>query len=1027
MNRITMLSLAVAAAMCAQADRLVGKAEIRSTVAIARYFTQPALCPARAEIAFASGGDLWVAPSSGGQAKLLVSNAASESRPIYSPDGTRLAFLSDRSGAANIYILTIATNTLTRLTFDNVAEQLDGWSRDGQWIYFSSTRHNTDALNFIYRVGSHGGTPMPVIGETYLNQFQAAPAPGGSKIAFVARGDADRQWWRKGDSHLDQSEIWLRTEAGPAPKYERLVELDARNLWPMWTPDGKRLYFMSDRGGAQNLWTLPSGGGARQVTNFKRGRVLWPSIGYDGKQIVFEHDFQIWKLDTRSGAAAPLHFTLSGQAAGPEVQHYTYNGADEMALSPDGKRVAFTSHGDVFLAAQDGGNLERITDTAGPESELEWSPDSSRLVYIAERGTVAHVYIYNPAQRREVQLTSDTLPDRQPHFSPDGSLVAFERDYRELRVVGSGGRGERLLASGDLRIGGQAWSPDGKWLAYLATEAALKNAYIVSVSGGAARQASFLPNGQAASLQWSANGRFLIFQSGQRTERQSIARTIVAGPNSADPVLENIRERTHFLPIGLEATGPVISPDAKSLVFVGYAVGHGNLYVMPLDEKGWPKGDWKQLTSTKGRKFDVRFTADSRRIYYLDGGNLRTVALSGGEPREIPLVTKLDVDFEREKIAVFNQAWSVERDWFFDARMNGVDWNAVYREYLPLVRGARTAEELRTLLRLMLGELNASHLDVYAPAKKHDPETAELGVSFDRALYESNGTMKVAGVLPGSPAAAARISVGEKLEAVDGVLTGARVNLDQLLRGKAGKQVVLTVGGRRVNVKPVASVKAWVYQRWVDDNRAYVSRVSDGRLGYVHMRDMYAESLSKLYMDLDAENRKRDGIVLDVRNNNGGFVNSWALDVLSRRTYVLSTDRGGDPGSARTTNGQRALDLPTILVVNQHTLSDGENFTEGYRALHLGKIVGEPTAGWDIGTAPTTLLDGSIIRVPRGRNMDQNGRNLEGNPRPVDFAVTRPIGESDQGRDSQLDAAVSKLLAQIGWRLNLPALLKRAR
>ena len=143
-----------------------------------------------------------------------------------------------------------------------------------------------------------------------------------------------------------------------------------------------------------------------------------------------------------------------------------------------------------------------------------------------------------------------------------------------------------------------------------------------------------------------------------------------------------------------------------------------------------------------------------------------------------------------------------------------------------------------------------------------------------------------------------------------------------------------------------AAERALLKRRWVDDNRAYVAKISNGRLGYVHVADMSQGALTQLYVDLDAENQKREGVVIDVRNNNGGFVNVYAIDVLARRSYFTMTPRGFATSPSRTVLGQRALELPTILITNRHTLSDGEDFTEGYRSLHLGKVVGEPTAGW---------------------------------------------------------------------------------
>jgi C-terminal processing protease CtpA/Prc len=218
---------------------------------------------------------------------------------------------------------------------------------------------------------------------------------------------------------------------------------------------------------------------------------------------------------------------------------------------------------------------------------------------------------------------------------------------------------------------------------------------------------------------------------------------------------------------------------------------------------------------------------------------------------------------------------------------------------------------------------------------------------------------------------------------------------------------------RKVTVRPVnqTTEKGLLYRQWVQQQRDYVAKVSGGRLGYVHMYDMSAQSLNQLYLDVDAENHSREGVVVDVRNNNGGFVNAYALDVLSRKGYMSMTVRGLPSAPARTQLGQRALDAPTILVTNQHSLSDAEDFAEGYRTLKLGKIVGEPTAGWIIYTSGVTLIDGTTIRLPFIKVTDHEGKNMELNPRPVDILVSKPLGETN--KDSQLDVAVRELLQQL--------------
>jgi C-terminal processing protease CtpA/Prc len=204
------------------------------------------------------------------------------------------------------------------------------------------------------------------------------------------------------------------------------------------------------------------------------------------------------------------------------------------------------------------------------------------------------------------------------------------------------------------------------------------------------------------------------------------------------------------------------------------------------------------------------------------------------------------------------------------------------------------------------------------------------------------------------------------------------------------------------------------YRQWVERNREYVAKASNGRLGYAHMFDMSSASLSQLYVDLDAENYGKEGVVIDIRNNSGGFVNVYAIDVLARRGYLTMSLRGLTGTPARTVLGQRALQRPTILVTNQHSLSDAEDFAEGYRTLRLGQVVGEPTAGWIIYTWGQGLIDGTVLRLPRMKVMANDGTVMERNPRPVDVEVTRPIGETLTTKDSQLDVAVRELLKQLG-------------
>ncbi len=273
--------------------------------------------------------------------------------------------------------------------------------------------------------------------------------------------------------------------------------------------------------------------------------------------------------------------------------------------------------------------------------------------------------------------------------------------------------------------------------------------------------------------------------------------------------------------------------------------------------------------------------------------------------------------------------------------------------------------------------------------------------------------------MPLGPAAVSGIAVGDVIVSIDGQRLTATTNPDDRLQHTIGKRVALGISSgsanREVVVRPVnlATEKGLLYRAWVEETRALVAKLSNNRLGYAHMPDMSAQSLEQFFIDLDADNHGKDGVVIDVRNNNGGFVNVYAIDMLARRSYFNMTPRDSTKVPSRSVLGQRALERPTVLVTNQHSLSDAEDFTEGYRSLKLGTVVGEPTAGWIIFTWNQPMMDGSVLRLPRMRITATDGSEMEMKPRPVDVPVTRALGESAQGRDSQIETAVKELLRQI--------------
>ncbi len=1045
-------------------------------------YAEPGISPDGREIAFASGGDIWSVPASGGDARLLVADAATERRPVFSPDGRELAFISTRTGGGDIYVLTLATGGVRRLTWDDGLEQLDGWSRDGRWVYFSSTGQDIASMNDVFRVPASGGTPMPVSAERYVNEFEAAPSPDGRRLALVAHGIASSQWWRKGSSHLDQSELWMMNLDGE-PDYAQITPRGSRQVWPMWSGDGRSLFYVSDRGGAENIWTRPAtaAGADRSLTDFKDGRVLWPTATADGRTIAFERDFGVWTLDTTGGPARPVAITRRGAATGPPPERVRQTSSfRDLALSPDGRKVAFIARGDVFAASvKDPGDATRVTDTANLESQPVWAPDSRRLAYVSASPAGQQIRLHDFGTNVSTALTSGADTDLSPVFSPDGTQLAFLRNRKELRVMDLAAGSDRVLATGvfadtiDAPV--PVWSPGGQWIALAAIGAKrFTNVELVPVAGGVMRPVSFLANASADSVVWSPDGTFVLFSTSQRTEpgqlarvdlvlrapkfREDLFRDLFSIPSrtpnpelrtptsgtpeprnsgTPEPVFTSIRDRLSLVPVGLDVTGVTISPDGKTAAIVASTAGQSNLYTYSLDELAAERSVARQITTTPGTKADPRFTPDGLEILYLDAGRIQIANVQRRESRALAVTAEFTVDFAREKQVVFDQAWTLLRDNFFDPGFNGVDWAASREHYGRRAAAAGTADELRRIVSLMIGDLNASHLGISAPGAA--PVVGRLGLDFDRREFETAGRLLVTDVVPLGPAALTReIVPGDVITAIDGQAVTARTNLDERLANTIDRRIVLgltraapatagsaarpAAGGpgggppRDVAIRPTsqAAEKALRYRAWVDANREYVLKASGGRLGYVHMINMSAAALDRLLIDLDVDNHRLDGVVIDIRNNNGGFVNAYALDVFTRQPYLRMSTRGVPEAPARGVLGQRALESATVLVTNQHSLSDAEDFTEGYRALKLGSIVGEPTAGWIIYTWDERLVDGSTLRLPRMRVKAADGSEMERVPRKVDVEVIRPLGESLAGKDSQLDEAIRVLIRKLG-------------
>ncbi|MCZ6675894.1 MAG: DPP IV N-terminal domain-containing protein, partial [Candidatus Poribacteria bacterium] len=500
------------------------------------YLRQPSFSPDGSEIAFCYAGDIWIAPATGGQARRITSHASYDSHPIFSPDGTQLAFASQRTGGGNIYVTSLRSHSSPRrLTYHGGSTPPACWSPDGQWIYFTSYYDGLRGAS--YKIHIDGGTPIQIAGDALEIHYNLAISPDGKTLAFNNNG---HQWWRHGPNPSGHSDIWMMSEAAGASDRRRLTQYLGRNLKPMWSADGNGLYYLCDRDGEENIWYMTPDGDAEaeQITHFTDGRVLRPSISADGQWIAFERDFQIWRLnlETRESAAVEL-FVHADEKSNP-IRHHTYTSQiSEFELAPDGKKVAFIVHGEVFADLADkgdkvkkGGDSFKVTDTHFREIQLQWHPESDRAVYVSDRTGHNELFQYDFKKRAETQLTDSPEQKASPKFSPDGKWLAYIQGNTEIWLMATETEEKRAFIKDQVFTGVTEptdfeWSPDSKWIAFVGTDQNFfSNLYVQHIESEAPKHLTFLSNINSYHILWSPDGKFIVFNTGHYRTESQIAR-----------------------------------------------------------------------------------------------------------------------------------------------------------------------------------------------------------------------------------------------------------------------------------------------------------------------------------------------------------------------------------------------------------------------------------------------------------------------------------------------------------------------
>ena len=993
----------------------------------APFVRHPSVSPDGQQVAFSFQGDLWTVPADGGRAVRLTVHEGYDGHPFWSPDGTRLAFTSDRYGNDDVYVMDAAGSSPVRLTHHSTDDVATDYTGTGAILFSTSrTYQQAEWEDEIYTVSVEGGTPdrrLDAVGQ------EATASPDGRFIAF-RRGSngADRVDYR-GPANRD---LWLYDTNRET--YRQLTTFSGNDFQPVWTGD-RELYFISARTGSYNIHRLTLGesgspdGAVDAVTSFRGDDVRAFSASADGSVVAFERGVGAYVMDVGSGSAQPIDVRLPADQRDLPVTYEDYSGnAGEYAVSPNGDAMAFVVRGEIFVTETepDDPNTTRLTRHAYRDRDVAWLDDQS-LVFASDRnGDQYDLYrlesddpeaesLFESLQFTVTRLTDTPQDERHPVLSPDQSKIAFQRGRGELVVADVQ---EGALQSPSTLLDGWAaaedvtWSPDGQWLAY-------SRDYDV----------------------WFA---WLREEDWERTKRDwqelenDEADDEETDNGGTDPVsidLDGIYQRlarVTALP-GNEGR-PAISKDGDTFYFVtglGSRTGEfdveSDLYTIQ-----WDGSERERVTEGSIEPQDLHLVGGSHLYFLQKGGKLARLAADSGSMERLPFAARMSVDHDAEQRQIFQEVWRSLESGFYDPDFHGVDWDSVRTVYRSRVMKASTTRDFTDLMNWMLGEVNASHMGYYSRSQFEQSskvETGRLGVEVDPV---SDG-VEVQRVVPRSPAdrEASTLREGDVITRVNGRPVAEAGNLYRLLNGTAGEKTLLEVRAtngesRTVRIRPTDDLGDELYREWTEERAALVEEYSNGRLGYIHIEGMNWSSFERFEREIAARASGKEGLIVDVRYNGGGWTTDYLMTVLDVRRHAYTVPRGAAENLDRQHQqfrehypfGERrpfaTWTKPVAALCNQNSYSNAEIFAHAFKQFDLGPLVGTPTFGAVISTGGKRLIDGSYVRMPfRGWYVYETNNNMEGTPAVPDLTVENAPNAKALGQDTQLKRAVEELLTQM--------------
>lgn len=1024
--------------------------------------------------------DVFVIPAEGGEPKQLTFNSANDTVVGWSRDSKYVIFNSARGrvypGVLSLY--RVAASGGLEEPLDADWGYWGSYSSDGAKFVFN--RHSPTWWRKHYR-GSYAADLWveDVKAKTFkkiLDQDVPDEAKANNTWPLFANGEiyfvSDRDVTAKAGSPevmKSTNNIWKVAESGGKPVQVTHFR-DGSLFFPSISADGKVIVFEEDAG----LWKLDTATGkATEVkidassddkeNNFEVLRINNEADSYglspSGQRAAISAHGEIFTIATEHGDVT-------------RVTH-SYSRETLPVWSPDGKWLAYASdeggRDSLWVADADGANAKKLTDNDNEKLSLKWMPDS-KAVYFTSSDHGLYVVDASGGQPRKI-VGNDAGNIQGAEISPDGKWFAYARQDHDLRahvyIISAQGGDEHRL-NDDLLFStlDPRWTPDGKKLIFL-------GGYVQGGSATLRENAAALYSVSLSEEEKDPMSRDIDNEAAaEAAERAGAGRGARAAggapgaegrgePRAVDVKIDftGLPRRIHRVTrLSDDIVTAVPSPDSRTYAFVAVGDNEGRP-VSILDTIGADGEGLRQLTQSSPPAeggvppagpggfgiSELQFTRDGRELFFKEGDGIWAIGVGGGGAEEgaarggaargpasggagggatpagarrrVNFQVRVEVDHRAERKEVFEQAWRIMRDRFYDKNMNGADWTKYKGVYEALLTDVGDREEMQNIIQQMIGELNASHTGV--SGGDTNPNALQTRYPGFELSPDASGFYKVAFIYKNGPADHdyVKIHAGDYILSVNGEPLHSGDNYWKNYNLVPGRKIDFTVnskpsadGSWTTKVEPVngGAYGTLQYERWVEERRATTEKLSNGEIGYLHIRQMNAEALHKFERDL-ADNHFKKALVIDQRFNPGGGIDQELLEILEQHQYQYT--RGRD--SVYITRPQRAFFGPIVVMQNERSFSDAEVFPDGVRRLGLGKTVGTNTNGSVIGTGAFRLMDGSTVRTPGTGLWDVSGQNLENYGVPADVYVDNTPADFLAGRDAQLEKAVQVLQEEL--------------